>query len=51
MKRATAFPTACASVLLAQGEFDKCNGPVNAVDIARSPKFWDLLKTILPEVE
>lgn len=51
MQRATAFPTACASVLLAQGEFDKCNGPVNAVDIARSTKFWDMLKTILPEVE
>ena len=51
MQRATAFPTACASVLLAQGEFDKCNGPVNAVDIARSTKFWDMLKTILPEIE
>ncbi len=51
MQRATAFPTACASVLLAQGEFDKCNGPVNAVDIARSTKFWDMLKTILPEIK
>lgn len=51
MQRATAFPTACASMLLAQGEFDKCNGPVNAVDIAQSEKFWDMLKTILPEVE
>lgn len=51
MQRSTAFPAACVSILLAQGGLDHVNGPVGPQDIAGRSDFWEMLYTILPEVE